>query len=337
MTFTDWIHSTKQKFETDPASKAAKDSARELYVGALRYTAGRVYSGTPVWERDDWEVLCIMDACRHDVFQEVCESGRYDWLPEKAESIASVGSMSPEWISNTFNPDEYGRDMSDTAYISGNPFTQKDYTNWENLPVEDQDLAHLDESWQTDWVQDDDDLNISTIPPEALTERAIDVWRRRDELGVDRMVIHYMQPHAPFRSKPEWFGSTRDLDAFGEPTKETASKDIWHQLRDGLVDEDEFWRAYRDNLEWGLDSVETLRENCEATIAVSSDHGNGMGEWSTWSHPPGSPVPALRNVPWVATTGRDTETVTPTIDTSTEEDISVDDRLEALGYKEATA
>lgn len=337
MSFRDWLADTRQKFRREPPVKAARDSAREFWLGGLRRTAGWYYSGTPVWERDDWEVLCIMDACRHDVFREVCESGRYDWLPRRPGSIASVGSMSPEWISHTFNPDEYGREMSRTAYISGNPFTQKSHTSWSNLPVEETELAHLDEAWRTDWRQDDAELGISTIPPEALTERAIDVWRRRRDLGVDRMIIHYMQPHAPFRQRPEWFGTTRDLDAFGEPEKDGATKDIWHQLRDGHLDEDAFWRAYTANLEWGLDSVDVLRRNCDAAIAVSSDHGNGMGEWGTWSHPPGSPVPALRKVPWVTTNGRDEETVTPEINTEAESDVSIDDRLEALGYKETSA
>ena len=99
--------------------------------------------------------------------------------------------------------------------------------------------------------------------------------------------------------------------------------------------ERDLWEAYRDTLEWGLDSVDVLRQNCKATIALSADHGNGMGEWGVWSHPPGSPVPALRKVPWVTVPGTDERTVEPESiadTTSADEELSVEERLTALGY-----
>ena len=48
-----------------------------------------------------------------------------------------------------------------------------------------------------------------------------------------------------------------------------------------------------------LDSVAKLVENCDARIAIMADHGNAMGEWDEWAHPPRTPVPVVRKVPWI--------------------------------------
>lgn len=320
------------------AKDATMGSLLTLAGGLCRVAGRSVPVGTPVWERDDWDILCIMDGCRVDAFDAVATE--YDFLAG-GTSMYSVGSMSPEWITNTFDREQFAEEMSKTAYLSGNPFTSKAGMDaWPDLPLDADGFAVLDETWQTAWEAEDDQHGISTIPPRALTDRAIDVWRRREELGVEKLIIHYMQPHSPFRSRPEWFATNRDLDAFGEPTKEQNATpesqilgDIWLRLRDGEVSREAVWRAYLDNLRWVLDDVALLRRNADAQIAVSSDHGQGMGESGIWSHPPRVIEPAIRKVPWDSFRGTDTELYEPAVDESPSTS-TMQEKLQALGYRE---
>lgn len=263
-----------------------------------RKKATLALGGDVVWNRD-WDILCVLDACRADLFEEVVdESG----------TISSVGATSRTWVSRTFESCEHpGR----TAYITGNPF-------WTEVNTDDLGYFHIEGTSETEY-------GIETVPPAVLAEHTIDVWRRRETLGVDRLIVHFMQPHAPFRSKPEWFRR-----AIGE---DSWSAHIWKRLRDGEFTEDEVWEAYRDNLRWVLeDGVRPLQSNCEGLIAMTADHGNAMGEWGFYGHPLGCPVSAVREVPWKTTTGHDEGTIQPE-SKEARESVDIERQLEALGYK----
>jgi len=327
-------------------------SGRGLFGRAVTGRLGRALSGLcpgmPVWERE-WDICCVLDGCRVDLMREL--AGDHRAVPGAAvESVWSVGSQSAEWMDETFGPAHH-EEMANTAYVTGNPFTAQSadhvlVTSEETLPLSGEDWGLLYEAWREEWVDDE----VSTIPPEPLTEAALAVWNRREELGVGRVLVHYMQPHAPFRSQPEWFLGTADVESWGQirgserddgggerDTAGTAAltdlsaaelaelerlsaaetdgvKDPWTRLRDGELPHEEFWAAYRDNLRWVLDDVSRLLEATTARVALTSDHGNAAGEWGVWSHPPGVPVPALRKVPWVDRRGtgdRDTDPTLP--------------------------
>lgn len=268
-----------------------------------------------IWSRD-WDVLVIADACRYDLLESVTDERV--WLPDEFESIRSAGSKSPQWMENTFT-DEYASEMADTAYITGNPYS-RDYSA-------DQ-FAHFEELWRTHW----EDGEISTMPPRPLTDRAIDVWRRHDEFGADRLIVHYMQPHIPFYGYPELY------DGYGQEfgrdgVKETQEKNVWYRLRDGEVSHAQLWKAYQDNLRVALDEVEILQQNMDADLVVSSDHGNGMGEWGIYAHPRSIPFAALRRVPWVPLSAQDTGEFTPSVSVDRNESGDVEERLAALGYR----
>lgn len=304
-------------------------------MNRLGHVAGRVSrlirgGETYIWDCSQWDVCLILDGLRFDALDAVADE--YDWLPERSPRIWSVGSMSPEWISRTFfdRPEE----AASAGLISANPFTAKDgYEPFPRLPVKESDVGYLDVALD-EWVQNDDNLGISTVPPAALVDRTIDAWRRRDELGIDRLVVHMMQPHTPFISRPEWFGSGRDLDAFGEPERESGDeRDVWLRVRDGELPREEVWEAYLDNLRWVLDEVQTLRRNCDATLAISSDHGQGLGEWGVWSHPPRLQHKALREVPMVKFQARDEMTRQPSIARTNDETPELEEKLVALGYR----
>ena len=356
--------------------------SERIATGRVGHAVSRFLPATAVWERE-WDVCCILDGCRLDLMREVAAAGHESLPgPEAVDSLWSVGSQSAEWMDRTFAP-EHRTEMARTAYVTGNPFSSQPcehilVTSDDVLPLEADDFGVFHEAWRDEWVDDD----ISTIPPAPLTDAAIAIWRNREELGVDRVLVHYMQPHAPFRSQPGWFFGAADIEHWGqfadgdddvgdedleladlspeerealEALAEAESEDDgdsmndpWLRVRDGDLSFEAVWAAYRDNLEWVLDDLTRLTANCDGTIAMTSDHGNGLGEFGVWSHPPGTPVPALRRVPWVVREGRDRETCDPALPDSLREDVAggegedgadggdgdeIESRLEALGYR----
>lgn len=327
MSLRGWAYHTTKAIWNEPLPVAFRKSYQNFFIGGWRRWIDFRDLLTPVWDLD-WDVLLILDACRVDVMQEV--STEYTFLPPTLDSIWSVGSATPEWMDRTFDPDTYGEQMYRTAYLTGNPFSAKprgriEAAESDALPLDGDGFAHLDEVWRTDWVHDP----VSTVPPRALTDRAIRYWR---SATADQMIVHYMQPHLPFRARPEWFNRRRRLDKFGEPEKEEG-KDCWLRARDGEVDREEFWTAYRDNLRWVLDDIRILINNCDGKIGISADHGNGWGELGIWSHPQDCPVPAVRRVPWITIEGHDSESYQPRDRKSKcRKSSGIEEKLTDLGY-----
>lgn len=262
------------------------------------YLLNQIKSSTSIWEKN-WDICCILDACRYDTFEEV-----YDG---RSERIRSVASTSQTWIPRTFEE----RDLSNVAYISANPFSDR-------VDTEEFAYFHLEGVQETQY-------GIETVPPENLADRTIDVWRDREQYGVDKIVVHFMQPHAPFRSFPSLFEEFKGTSTWGSK--------VWRRMDSGDVSREQFFDSYQDNLEWVLeDGVNLIKQNCDATIAVTADHGNAAGEWGYYGHPRYSPVSSVRVVPWAVVEGSDQGIRTPDIGHEQEE-IDIDEQLRALGYK----
>lgn len=138
-----------------------------------------------------------------------------------------------------------------------------------------------------------------------------------------------MQPHTPFRSRPDWFAGGDDA--------ETNWGRCFFELSLGQIPMSEFRVAYRDNLAWVLEDVKLLADNCDGAIAITADHGNGLGEWGVYGHPGGVPVPAVREVPYLTLEGNDERTLTPSLGAEQlRADVSnrqVQKHLEQLGYR----
>jgi hypothetical protein len=311
------VSDTQERFAEDGPARATSVSTQQFWIGALR-RAGRVVNyGTPIYERE-WDVLLVLDGCRVDVMQEVASD--YAFLPGEIASMNSIGSMSSEWMAKNFT-DEYAHETSETAYVSGNPFSSElDHAAFESV----------EEAWRHSW-----DEKYGVIKPGALTDRAITTWREQQP---KRMIVHYMQPHVPFRSLIDVHPGYEQVMLLGDSG--THPKDLWNRVRDGELSRDIAWAAYRDNLRWVLDDLQLLLSNLDAErVVISSDHGNGIGEYGCYSHPAYVPLPVLKRVPWVEVSATDDRTHVPRADTrsdETVEDAVVTDRLADLGYLEPT-
>jgi len=216
--------------------------------------------------------------------------------------------------------EERRSDIAETAYISGNPQTHPVFREWET-GVNPNDFDIFEEVWKYAWNE-----TLGTIEPDPITDRAIDVYRSND---VQRMIVHYMQPHFPAPTRPD-LGSEIVLGEFG-----TEWESIWKDLKKRNVTKAEVWDAYEENLEYVLGSVEKLLSNIDAErVAITADHGNAVGEYGYYGHGMNN-LQCVREVPWCRTTARNTENYEPNPPSRSEEQtLSVEKRLQALGYKQ---
>lgn len=283
--------------------------------------------GTNVFERD-WDALIILDACRVDALREV--EDEYDFLSVD-DSITSVGSTSFEWMNHTF-ASEYRSEIEQTAYVSGNGYTDSvlgkgGNTGHAAMPfgpseydvVDPEDFEYLEELWRADF-DDDSEWTIngnagSRIHPKYTTDRAIAAGRTWES---ERLIVHYMYPHDPFplADRAELF---RPFDALraGDATREAA------------------WDEYLNHLRFVLDEVDRLLANLDAEdVVITADHGEAFGEYGFYRHIIGCPLPCLRNVPWVeaSAVNLDTSLSRAPAPESTKETRSAAERLEDLGY-----
>ena len=319
MTLADWIEESRFKIEQYGAVRGVRSAAYDFWGGAARRgarTLGLDRRGEHVYEAD-WDVLLLLDTCRPDVLGEVADD--YDYLPDDdpVPTRYSLGSTSWEWLEKTF-VDDYRAELAETAYVCANGFSKE---FGDAFPADPEWFGLLDEVWRYGW---DDDRGI--CPPSTVTDRAVAVSREYD---FDRLIVHYMQPHAPYRS----------LDAVGRASEEDRDgnrRSVWDLLQMGDLDRATAWDAYRDNLRWVLDEgVSPLLSNVDADrVVISSDHGEAFGEWGFYGHYRHVPVDALRVVPWVETTATDEGTLTPSVEPEQVEltTDTVDERLAALGY-----
>lgn len=315
MSFSDWIVETGENFRRYSPTEAVRRSGGQFFHGVGRRLVTRgINYGTPHWDRGDWDVLVILDACRFDLMQEVAVE--YDWLP-KVRRHYSPASMSPQWLEQMTRP-KYLDEMAETALISANPFTRENF-------VRADEWSGLDDVWRYAW----DDTH-GTVLPRDVTDATIRQHRSQNH---GRLIAWYLQPHIPFVGS-DWSEGFDSTEIFGRDGGEDMDRGMWDRFDDGAISFEELWQGYRENLKFVLDDVRLLLENVDGRVVISSDHGNAIGEWGIVGHPRYSVVPALRRVPWIELLASDEQTHSPESASASIDPVDVEERLKALGYKE---
>ncbi|ELZ86144.1 hypothetical protein C453_10013 [Haloferax elongans ATCC BAA-1513] len=283
-----------------------RNSVYQLRLGLFRkyYNSFQRGEEESIFDRE-WDVMIILDACRCDLIESV--EDEYGFLTEN-NRFRSRGTHSKEWMRRNFIS-EHRDDLRKLAYVTGNIWTEE--------YVDPNDLRVLDEVWRYAW-----NTEHGTILPRSITERAIATHR---EHNPERLLVHYMQPHAP--SIPDPIGE-------GMNTPETDGE--WRAapflLQDGEVTRERLVESYKANLRCVLDEVELLLENVDAeTVVVTADHGEAFGEFGVYEHPFGMPFDVLRTVPWYVTSATDKQTFEPTLEPGQEHG-DTKEKLRALGY-----
>jgi hypothetical protein len=298
--------------------------------------------GTHVLDRD-WDALVLLDTCRVDALRSL--SDEYGFLDDVGR-IWSLGGSSPEWIAHTFDRG-HSDTLVDTAYLNVNAWAERiledgldsenphlDHSGLKKLyrygrwnVVDHTEIGMVEHVWKQverghgAWAEViPDEYLHGRAPPRYLTDAAIRVGRDHD---FERLILHYTQPHAPYIATAMEEG--RDLH-------EHEREPFDYARRTG--DRSTVYARYLDELRFVLDDVELLLENLDANrVVISSDHGEAFGEYGTYGHHAGSLNPYIRYVPWGVTTARDTGSHEPQRRAAKTESASVEQALEALGYK----
>lgn len=274
---------------------------------------------------EDWDNAIILDACRYDQFKQLNPFGG------KLESRTSLGSATPEFLTNNFS----GTAHHDTVYVTANPM-------YRTLDLDDVFFKVVD-VWDSNW-----DEKRQTVIPEDMAEKTLEAYR---EYPNKRIIAHFMQPHYPFiGDAADQIGDHAGFElTYRQVQGEAAERDhptIWSLLEDGKLDKDLVWSAYNETLKIALEHVEVLVDKFSEKTVVTSDHGNFVGERMLpfgnpkYGHPVGVYADALRKVPWMVIEGderKNVESETPvnqtTKETHPDETTSVvTDRLADLGY-----
>lgn len=258
----------------------------------------------------DWDVLIVLDACRADLFRDFAPHHDLSAQFDRMDSIYSCASSSPEWFEKGFQkaPDST---VSDVAYVTQNPYFETvDHDRFcDSLPL------HRAKT----------DRPNGLLSPSEVTDAALSLYA---DTEAKRFVIHYMPPHAPFHyvdreyevENVPWAGSTQGT---------------WWGLQTGEFDPEQVWQDYGKNLLGVLDEVQRVVKHVDGKVIITADHGNAMGELGLYAHPAFVPAPVLKLVPWIELEGRSIEYNSKNLDTPLLEtdDMVVENRLEALGYK----
>lgn len=310
--------------------------AYATYVFIWLMATSRKSIGMNVFEQN-WDILVLLDTCRTDALKEV--EGEYEFLNDIKE-IWSVGSTSKEWVEQTFT-EKYADEIANTAYVTGNPFSNtllnererseygSTHDTWldnskfanrfiKDTAVDGSSLGHLEPLWGTTGP---DAPFEESQHPKQLTDYTIKAFRTGD---YERVISHYMQPHSPY------FASSNRYSKLMQHEKAP-----FRVLKNGGKEEKEkVWEAYLDNLRYALDYIQVLIENVDGKVVISADHGELLGDHRMYYHMPGNPHPKLKKVPWVEVEAENKQTLEPDValtghDSAQE---ASEEQLEALGY-----
>lgn len=294
----------------------------EWVRGRIRHRVNGAFQ-TKAWPRRsgvnvpvaDWDVFVLFDACRPDTFETVVDTTQFD----EYTRVTSQASQTHEWLSVNWTG-EYG----DVVYVAGNPMVSA------NPPA----VHHLDETWR-----DAFDDEMGQVNAETITDRALALL---DSYPNKRLVVHYMQPHAPFIGHPELRFTEWELINDIELEGRGDAADVWEAGAKGLVEEDAIWEGYADNLEYVWERAGPLLDATNGRrVAITSDHGNVIKTRdypipiTISAHPPNHRQPGLVSVPW-GVLEADGERPNIVAEDATSEaaaaDEEVEERLRALGY-----
>ncbi len=260
------------RYRVFPSIRSRRGTTRVLiWIEALRGKSIGKVDEEDVLDpfREDWDNLFILDACRHDLYEEV--NG-------ETASRVSLGSNTNEFIERNFSEG----DFSDVVYVAANPkFSSQVFSNLTGREPEDvfHEVFH---TYREDWDEDNNTCMPENVARDARTARKL--------FPDKRLVVHFIQPHQPFVEM--------DYDPGASWTEEGSGFNIWDEGRRGAISDEKIWKYYRKNLELVMPQVENLVEDLDGRTVISSDHGNLVGEMSLYGHPDNSSLEPLRKVPW---------------------------------------
>jgi hypothetical protein len=304
----------------------------ELYRRLHRYE--RQQSRIHEFVSNDEFALIVLDACRCDVFERLCQ--RY--LSGRLENVWASGRWTAQYAERTWT------EKYDLTYINSMPVNSDFYFDLRGKSH--RPGAHIDNFvhvWEHGW-----DSALGTVPADVVTDTGLNY---ANQMESTRLVVHYAQPHVPY------VGTTRILPWESPPSGESSenagmrqlfaeginrpTQRIYHRIRNGEISDEELYRAYVDNLEYVLEEVVRLVRRLDCPVVITGDHGEHLGEDGRYLHEADSTL--IRQVPWFVVSKseigqreiepefQEMNAVSASQDQTTAE---IKDRLASLGYVE---
>lgn len=220
---------------------------------------------------DEW-LLIIFDALRYDTFDHYTGEA-------EVEEVTSPAVRTSDWMQAIWD------DQYDACYVSGAPLTgDHDHSSYTG----DDHFTEMIEVWKDSWSDE-----LRTVPPEPITDTAIEALQ-----SYDKVLVHYVQPHAPYIGTPQIIGERGRADtpvADDERGERGVMGKIRQDYRSGELSDDELHRAYYDNLVQVAQGARPLIDASDRRTVITSDHGECLGEHKighnfNCSH--------IRQVPW---------------------------------------
>jgi hypothetical protein len=323
----------------DVSSVTSTDELDRYCRAARLVASSRLPAGQHVYDAD-WDVLVVLDTCRVDALRAVADE--FDLLDQRAiESRTSPGSQTAEWLSQTFTTDR-AEQISTTGYVSGNGWVTAVFE--EGLRPDDDldfDATGIPTRWDVvdadrfaavvdAWREGPGEYSLDTPwdphpSPQTVTDHAIGLARQRD---LDRLVVHYKQPHAPYTERARREGRTELKLPEASP----------RGFLESGGDPEVVWDCYLADLRAALESVEVLCRNVDGRVAITADHGEAFGERGGVGHQPAMLNPHVKRVPWTTVTGTDEKTREGDLRAgeSGANARDVGNQLRALGYGDVT-
>ena len=244
------------------------------------------------FEENENALLLVLDACNWKVLSSL----RDDWA---VKVVRSRGSSTCEWLQRTFT-----KPLKDVTYVSSNPYTyllkgiRKNFKHVIDLPL-------------LGWNE-----TLNTVHP-----RTVNLFvKEKLVAGEKKLIVHYMQPHAPFLADTWLNVYTHDF------RRDMRELKIYDLARKNPEIRKKFIRAYTKTLAILLKYIDRLIKivkelEREVKIVVSSDHSEILRGvynpynkfrkkiwlWIPWilgiykfvGHERNSKLKELYEVPWV--------------------------------------
>lgn len=220
-----------------------------------------------------WGNLIILDAARHDTYQEM--------INQNADSRITAESCSKGFIRENFSEGNW----SDTVVVTANPYYSKqEFKKLTGKPPH-KVFETVFQLWETDW-----DEEHGTVMPEKVVETT----KTANKLFPDkRKIIHFMQPHHPFLE------SSINDPGFGDAKqKDVSHEKVWEKTSKGKVKHEDTLEGYKANHRLLKDALQELSKILDKKTMVTADHGNLVGERGFYGPPCRSKLEPLRKVPW---------------------------------------
>jgi len=133
----------------------------------------------------DWDLLIILDACRYDYFEKIYP----EYLEGELKKAVSPASNTMEWCQKVVKTGIF----EDDVIVSANPHINS------RMPVGEREFEatnyfkEIHDAWLWAWDEEN-----KTVQPNEVTQRSLDIL----DSCSDRSIIWYVQPHAPYITRP---------------------------------------------------------------------------------------------------------------------------------------